>query len=127
MKRLVIAAIMLTFVGLVSPARAADDPTGTWKWTAMFGGNSFDVTLKLKLEGDKLTGAVVGQNNQETPISEASFKDGTVAFNIVRDRDGQKFTIKYNGKLSGDTITGKSERERDGKATSTDWVAKRQK
>jgi hypothetical protein len=128
MRRLVAAAMMLAFVGLVSPARAADDPTGTWKWTVKFGDNTFEASLKLKLEGDKLTGAVGGgQNNQETPITDASFKDGKVKFTVVRERDGQKFTIKYDGMLSGDTITGKSERERDGKATSTDWVAKRQK
>jgi hypothetical protein len=127
MKRLVTAVAMIAFIGVVSTLQAADDPTGAWKWTAMYGGNSFDVTLKLKLDGDKLTGAVVGQNNQETPISEASFKDGKVSFSIVRERDGQKFTIKYNGTLSGDTITGKSERERDGQKQSNDWVAKRQK
>ena len=120
--------MMLAFVGLVSPARAAYDPTGTWKWTVKFGDNTFEASLKLKLEGAKLTGAVGGgQNNQETPITDASFKDGKVKFTVVRERDGQKFTIKYDGMLSGDTITGKSERERDGKATSTDWVAKRQK
>jgi hypothetical protein len=41
--------------------------------------------------------------------------------------NGQKRTTKYTGTVSGDTITGKSERERDGQVQSTDWVAKRQK
>jgi len=129
MKRLVVAAVMLAFVGLVSSVRAAEDPTGSWKWTVKLGDNSFDVTLKLKLEGDKLTGAVGGgQSNQETPITDASFKDGKVNFTVVRElQGGQKFTIKYDGTLSGDTITGKSERERDGQKVSNDWVAKRQK
>jgi hypothetical protein len=127
MKRLVAATVVLAFVGLVSAARAADDPTGTWKWTASFGGNSFDQTLKLKLEGGKLTGAMLGRDNQETPIADGSFKDGKVSFSVTREINGQKRTTKYAGTLSGDTITGKSERERDGQVTSTDWVAKRQK
>jgi hypothetical protein len=33
---------------------------------------------------------------------------------------------KYTGKISGDTIKGKSESERDGQPTSRDWVAKRE-
>jgi hypothetical protein len=32
--------------------------------------------------------------------------------------------IKYTGKFSGDTITGKSDFERDGQTRSRDWVAK---
>src|SRR5438477_50723 len=128
MKRLAAATMVLALIGLVRPAVGADDATGTWKWTAMFGGNSIDLTLKLKQEGDKLTGAMAGgQNNQEAPIADGSVKDGKVSFSVTREFNGQKRTTKYSGTLSGDTITGKSERERDGQVTSTDWVAKRQK
>ena len=128
MKRLVAAAVMLALVAFVSPTRAADNPTGTWKWTTEFGGKTRESTLKLKLDGDKLTGVYVGgQSNTETPIEDATIKGDEISFKVTRERDGQKSTTKYNGKLSGDTITGKSERDRDGKATSTDWVAKRQK
>jgi hypothetical protein len=127
MKRLVAAAVALAFVGLVSPAIAAD-ATGTWKWTTTFGGQSRDSTLKLKQEGDKLTGVYVGgQSNTETPIEDASIKGDTVSFKVTRERNGQKFTTKYSGTLKDDTITGKSERERDGQVQSSDWVAKRQK
>lgn len=109
--------------------RAADkpDPTGTWKWSFTVNDMKRDVTLKLKLDGDKLTGAMLGRNNQETAIEEASFKDGEVAFSVTRERNGQKFTTKYKGKLDGDTIKGKSEGMRDGQTQSRDWEAKREK
>jgi len=127
MKRLVTAAIVLAFVGLVSTARAAD-PTGTWKWTVTFNNQTRDATVKLKLEGDKLTGVYVGgQSNTESPIEDASLKGDTINFKVTRERNGQKFTTKYSGTLKDDTITGKSERERDGQVQATDWVAKRQK
>jgi len=126
MKRLVAAFVVLAVVSFVSPA-LADDPTGTWKWTASFGGQERELTLTLKLEGDKLTGSMPGRDNQSTPISDATFKENKVSFSVTRERDGQKFTTKYNGTVAGDTITGKTERERDGQKTSTDWVAKRQK
>jgi hypothetical protein len=83
--------------------------------------------LKLKLEGDKLTGSMPGRDGQESPIADGSFKDGKVSFSVTREFGGQRRTTKYSGTLSGDTITGKSERERDGQVQSTDWVAKRQK
>jgi hypothetical protein len=127
MKRVVVAAVVLAFVGLVSPALAADNPTGTWKWTASFGGQEREQTLTLKLDGDKLTGSMPGRDNEVTQISDATYKDGKINFSVTREFNGQKRTTKYNGALSGDTITGKSDRERDGQTTSTDWVAKRQK
>ena len=83
--------------------------------------------FKLKLDGDKLTGAMVGRDNQETAIDEASFKENVVTFKVTRERNGQKFTTKYNGTVKGDEIKGKTESERDGKTNSRDWVAKRSK
>lgn len=127
MTRLAAAALLLAFVGLVSTARGAEDPTGTWKWSTTFGDNTIESTLKVKLEGDKLTGTYIGRNNTESPISDGTFKDNMVKFNVVREFNGNKFTIKYSGTLSGDTIKGKSEFERDGQAQSRDWEAKRQK
>jgi hypothetical protein len=129
MKRLLTAALGLAIVGVMataSVARAAEDPTGTWKWEVKFNDKSHEVTLKLKLEGDKLTGAMVGGNG-ETAIEDASYKDGDISFSVTRERNGNKMTSKFSGKLSGDTITGKTEFERDGKSQSRDWEAKRAK
>lgn len=127
MKRLVSVAIALVVAGLVSSSLAAENPTGTWKWTASFGGQEREQTLTLKLEGDKLTGSMPGRDGAPTQISDGTFKDDKVSFSVTREFNGQKRTTKYTGAVKGDTITGKSERERDGQTTSTDWVAKRQK
>lgn len=131
MKRLtlVAAAWAMLASGLSALAMADEkaDPTGTWKWTVMFNNQSRDMTLKLKLDGDKLTGTMLGRDNQEIAIEDASFKDGEVAFTVTRERNGQKFTIKYQGKLSDDTIKGKTEFERNGEKQSRDWEAKREK
>lgn len=129
MRRRELLALGLAFIGMVGLAQAADkpDPTGTWKWSVTVNDQKRDATLKLKLEGDKLTGTMLGRNNQETAIEDASFKDGEVSFSVTRERNGQKNTTKYKGKLDGDTIKGKSESERDGKTQSRDWEAKREK
>jgi hypothetical protein len=123
------AFVGLAFIGLSGVARGDDkaDPTGTWKWSITFNNQTRERTLKLKLEGEKLSGTLLGRNNTETAIEDATFKDGTVAFSVTRERNGQKFTTKYNGKLEGDTIKGKVEFERNGQAQSRDWDAKRDK
>ena len=129
MKRQVLGLVVLAaFAGLVTTARADDkpNPTGTWKWTVTMGNNTRDVSLTLKLEGDKLTGTLV-RGDQETPIEDAKYKDGELSFKVTRERDGQKFTIKYNGKITGDTIKGKSEFGAEGNTQSRDWEAKRAK
>jgi hypothetical protein len=119
-------AVGLLALVFVSTANAAD-PTGTWKWSVTFGDQTREQTAKLKLEGDKLTGVIVGRNNMETAIGDATFKDDTIAFTVTRERDGNKFVSKYSGKLDGDAIKGKIESERDGQARSVDWNAKREK
>jgi hypothetical protein len=118
---------LVALVALAGVARAAENPNGTWKWNVTFNDQTREQTLKLKLEGDKLTGAMVGRNNQETPIENATYKDGEISFTSTRMRGDQKFVTKYNGKISGDTIKGKQESERDGQKRSVDWEAKRAK
>jgi hypothetical protein len=129
MKRFTAAATVFAVTTMAGIAVAKDqpNPTGTWKWTINAGGQSREATLNLKLEGDKLTGAVLGRDGQKLAIEDASYKDGEVTFNVTREREGQKFKMKYHGKVSGDEIRGKIEFERDGQAQSRDWEAKRSK
>ncbi|HUE71523.1 MAG TPA: hypothetical protein VMP01_11625 [Pirellulaceae bacterium] len=126
--RLLIAALVVSGLsGFAGIAAAADaNPTGTWKWSVTRNEKTRETTLKLKLEGDKLTGSISGRN-QDTPIENASFKDGTVSFSVTREFNNQKFTTKYSGKLDGDAVKGTSETERDGQKQSRDWEAKRVK
>ena len=126
MKHIVAAAAVIAFSFYVS-AVSADDATGTWKWSATFNNNTVESTLKLKQEGEKLTGVYIGRNNTESPIEEGTIKDNKVSFKVVREFNGNKFTMKYAGTLSGDTITGKSSFDRDGQTMERDWEAKRQK
>lgn len=127
MKRRDVLVLGLAFFGMITVAQAAD-PAGTWTWTQMGqNGQSREVTLKLKFESDKLSGFVLGRDNAEIKIDDATFKDNEVAFSVTRERQGQKFTTKYKGKLDGDTIKGKAETQRDGNTNSRDWEAKRQK
>lgn len=100
--------------------------TGTWKSSfTNQDGQVRETTIKLKAEGEKLTGTVSGRNN-DTAIEEGKIKGDEISFQVTREFNGNKMVVKYTGKVSGDTIKGKSESERDGQARSRDWVAKRE-
>ena len=124
-----IAAFGLLVLGLSSAAFAADkaSATGKWKWSMERNGQTIENSVTLKQDGEKLTGSVTGRSNTETPIEDGKVKDGEVSFKVTRERNGQKFTLTYKGKVGEDTIKGTIEFERDGQKNSRDWEAKRVK
>ena len=130
------AACFLTVAAFAADAApAAASPTGTWKWTQQGrnGGAGFELTVKLELKDGALTGTMAGfQGPQghvpDQAITDASFKDGVVAFSVTREFNGNKFTTKYSGKLDGDSIKGESERPgRDGNVRKSEWNPTRAK
>lgn len=120
------ACFMLLATLLVSADDKKVNPVGTWKWSFTGqNGQTRETTLKLKMEGDKLTGSISGRQ-QDTPVEDAKLKDDEISFKVTREFNGNKFTSKYTGKISGDSIKGKIEMERDGQPVSRDWEAKRE-
>src|SRR4051795_6836510 len=126
--------LTIAFTCFLGQAIAADKPDGTWTWSVpgRNGGDPRTSTLKLKSDGDKLTGKISSPGRQggearETDIEDGKIKGDEVSFKVVREFNGNKFTANYNGKLSGDTIKGKVERQgQDGNTNSRDWEAKRE-
>jgi hypothetical protein len=139
MKRVIVAVALICMSGAanfsVAQEAAKADPNGTWKWSTERNGVKRETTLKLKLEGDKLTGTLIqpgrgeGAAPSETAIEEATFKDGAIAFKVTREFNGNKFTTPYTGKVEGDVLKGSFERPgRDGgAATKVEFEAKREK
>jgi len=132
-----IIALALTFCGLssVSSSRAAEDkkadPSGTWTWTTpgRNGGADRKMTLKLKVEGEKVTGTLStpGRDGEmvKSEIEDGKIKGDEVSFAVTREFNGNKRTSKYHGTITADAIKGKTEFERNGEAQSRDWEAKR--
>ena len=101
--------------------------TGTWKWNVTTpNGQTFEATLKLRMDGDKLAGTITGRNGNETAIEDAKLSGDEISFKVVRERDGQKFISSHKGKLSGDSIKGKIESDFNGQKRERDWDAKRE-
>lgn len=119
MNRFMMVAVTLVLAALVGNVQADDkaNPNGTWKWTPAAGGGGGgkggaprEMSVKLKLEGDKLTGTMPGRNDQVTNIEEGTFKNGEVTFKITRERGGNKVVTTYKGKIEGDTLKGTIDR-----------------
>jgi len=129
------AACFLSAAAFAADAAPAASPAGTWKWTqpGRNGNPGFEQTLKLDYKDGVLTGTLAGGQGPQGPIpdvtiGDASFKDGTVAFSVTREFNGNKFSSKYEGKLDGDTLKGSVERPgRDGNTMKREWTATRAK
>jgi hypothetical protein len=115
----------------IGTAVQAADATGTWSWTrpGRNGGPEQKMTLKLKADGEKLTGTLSspGRDGQatETAIADGKVKGEEISFTVTREFNGNKMVTKYNGKVSADAIKGKTESDRNGQTQSRDWEAKR--
>jgi hypothetical protein len=60
------------------------------------------------------------------PIEEAKIAGDTVSFQVTREFNGNKMVTKYTGKISGDTMKGKSSFDRNGEVTEREFEAKRE-
>jgi hypothetical protein len=116
---------MFFALGTAAMALAAG-PTGTWKWTTRSPSGDIETTLKLESVDGKLAGAYSNQFG-DTAVSNLSVEDDVIVFDVVRDFGGNKYVVKYRGKLDGDTIRGTIEApgHDGGEALKLDWNAKR--
>ena len=117
--------LICSFLALATAALAAD-PAGTWQWATRSPNGDIPTTLKLESKDGQLAGAYSNQFG-DTAISNATFQDDVLAFEVVRQFNGAKFVVKYRGKLEGDAIKGSIEAPgRDGgEPMKLEWNAKR--
>lgn len=132
--RSAVVALAACAVAVVAFAAEAASPAGMWKWTAGRSGPGVEQALQLEYAAGNLTGTLMGSQTPQfslpdTPISEASFKDGVIKFSVVRQLNGAKVTTRYEGKLEGDAIKGTSERPnpQGGEPVKREWDARRVK
>jgi hypothetical protein len=136
--------ILTAFVDSANMALAAKkvatDPTGTWKIAR---GNpetktkGSERTLKLKLEGGKLTGTIDGQSNIngkvrifEWPIKNTKIQGNDFSFTVSHppvEGKGPNSTSTYEGKIAGDTMKGRVEVEFAGQTFTRKFERKRVK
>jgi hypothetical protein len=97
----------------------ADPISGSWEGTVQLPDGSMPFTMRLKLDGAKVTGEIASAQGA-TPIAEGAWADGklTIAFTYVDGAAVQMTGAASNGALSGNLSYG------GGQMVAT-WVAKR--
>ena len=100
-----------------APAAGMAMVGGDWDGSADVMGQEIKFTLKLKQEGDKITGTSASDQG-EAPISNGSVKGDLVTFSI----DTPNGAVVFKGKLAGNTMAG--EYDFAGQATGK-WSAKK--
>ena len=122
--------LAITLLAIGTAVQAAD-ATGTWNWTrpGRNGGPDMKMSLKLKVDGEKLTGKLTSPSRDggttETAIADGKVKGDEISFTVTREFNGNKMVAKYNGRVSADVIKGKVESDRNGQTNTRDWEAKR--
>ena len=134
-------AVGLLLAGSASAQDKKVDPNGKWTWTSEGRDGAMRTnSITLKLEGDKLTGAVTGMRGgrggggggagggapQETPIEEAKIKGDEITFQVTREGQNGKMVSKYTAKIAGDTLKGKWTLDRNGDVMEREFEAKRE-
>ncbi len=127
MKAVLAAAFLFGLCGFTVAQATKVDPSGTWKCETDINRQKRASTLTVMRDGDKLTGTMTWPDNMESKIEGAVLKDAELTFSAAREREGQRFTIKYKVKVDGDTIKGKAEADLGGETRTFDFEGKREK
>ncbi|HZL79022.1 MAG TPA: hypothetical protein VFC17_09220 [Candidatus Limnocylindrales bacterium] len=144
MKKIFIPVLagFLAVTGLtIRAAEAGVNPTGTWR-VAQVPKSTYEPILKLKLDGDKLTGTITrntGTKIEVLPIEEGKLKGSEISFTthffsqvikngVIQPADTNHMSHwKFQGTISGDDIKGNVEKESPVGSRIQDWEAKRAK
>jgi hypothetical protein len=122
------AAVVL--LGLSLPGQLlASDMGGNWKWQITpQEGDAINMSAKFTVDNGKLTGTFLDGYDQQTfDIKDGKVDGDNVSFTVTRPLNDITITVKYAGKLSGDTVTGTMEiKIGDGDPTKADWKAERE-
>ena len=88
---------------------------------------SIEQSAVLKQDGEALTGKFTdGFDGASFDIKNGKVKDGQVSFTVTRGMEGMgEMTLKFNGKLDGDTIKGTADFSMGDQPMSSEWTAKR--
>ena len=103
--------------------------SGTWAVaiaSGARGGSTSEMTLNIKIDGDKLTG-FVSTGKVDLPMSDVKVKDDEISFTVktMSSRGGGERTVFYKGKIEGDEI--RFTRQVEGSDQQEKFTAKRAK
>lgn len=118
-----VLASLLTFSFTAQGA----DVSGKYKGTmTRSNGETIDLTMDLKQEGNKVSGKISSEAG-EVNIEEGKIEGDKITYIIKFERDGNTVAAKNQVKVVGDTLEGKTEFPRpDGETVTREWKMKKE-
>lgn len=120
------SALVLGLAAIAATAWAAD-VSGKWVLAFKVQDQERKQPMELKQDGEKLTGTLVGRNDQKTEIKDGTVKGNDVAFTVTREIQGTQVKSVYKGKVDGDSMKGTFAVNFGGQERTIDWTATRMK
>jgi putative heme-binding domain-containing protein len=105
-------------------ADATTDLAGTWKIKIAASDGEHEATIILTKKGDRFEGQYEAETGKN-PAQDLSVKDGELTFRIEGKLNDQNITLKYKGRVQGDTINGEVGYELGGDSGAFPFEAKR--
>ncbi len=113
----------------------AVDPVGTWFWEQSFGGNRIGRAIHLRFDNKQLAGTYDPQygSSADSPfrfggpaeIEKPKLEGDVITFQVTRSFNGNVFTTRFWGVISGDEIAGVTTVNFGGRDRESEWLAKR--
>src|SRR5215813_2537798 len=95
----------LIVMALFALTASAADVAGSWKGSVDTPNGAMENTFVFKTDGDKLTGTVSMGQFGDAEISSGKVDGDDVTFKVVRDFNGNQFTLEYKGKVKEKEMT----------------------
>jgi hypothetical protein len=74
-----------------------------WQWTV---NKNQVMTLRLRRDGQRLMGVLIGADGTETEIKDGKFDDGLLSFKVHKALEKGEVTVEYIGIFAGNVING---------------------
>lgn len=89
-------------------------------------GESIEMPLELKQDGEQVTGRIGRGSGRWLPIEKGVLKGNDISWTVRRDRpDGGMMIYRMSGKVEKDRMSGTTKTEIDGGETSSEWTARK--
>lgn len=100
-----LALLFASFTTFAATAGTADDVSGKWVLSVQAPGETVDVFLELKQNGEAVTGSMTS-THASGKIDKGTYKDKKLALSVTAEMQGSPAAIQIDGAVDGDKISG---------------------
>lgn len=116
MSRSIFALILAGVLALPgAQLQAQEEVVGEWEMTTQGRGGAFTQTFAFTMEEGDLHGTVSAGQFGTTELTNITFEDGMLTFDVTRTFRDNSFTQTYSGTIDGGQMTGTVEGGRGGR------------